>query len=78
MVAYELSNSTNTVMTERVPTTAAIDIDRLHYIGHGFIVPSICALGVLCNGLVILVLLKKSLSQVYIFILVNDVMIILQ
>ena len=64
--AYELSNSTSDLeihMTEQVPT-AASEIDTLHYIGHGFIVPSICALGILCNGLVILVLLKKSLSQV--------------
>ena len=66
--AYELNNSTNTLqihMTERVPTTVASDIDTLHYIGHGFIVPSICALGILCNGVVIMVLLKKSLSQVH-------------
>ncbi len=63
---YDRTNesSVQVHMTEQIPTDSGNDIDTLHYIGHGFVVPIICALGILCNGLVIIVLLKKSLSQV--------------
>ncbi len=55
-------------VTDQVQTETYSDIDRLHYIGHGFIVPSICAVGCVCNILVIVVLVSGKLAQVQVLI----------
>ncbi len=65
-----MNNSSYSVVhiTNQVQTEPFSDIDRLHYIGHGFIVPSICAVGCVCNILVIVVLISGKLAQVQVLI----------
>ena len=66
-----VNNSSYSVLhiTSPSPRETYSDIDRLHYIGHGFIVPSICAIGIICNILVIIVLICGKLAQVRVFII---------